>query len=238
VAIFTTVHVHWNQENNMDFEQVITTRYSCRKFRSDPVPRATIERILELSQQTASWCNTQPWQLIVISGAAIERFRGALLECAKAGREHQSDFPYPRRYEGVYRDRRKVCGIQLYQSVGIGKDDRAASAEQGLENFRLFGAPHVALITTEDDLGFYGGVDCGLYVNSFMLAARNFGVDTIAQAALATHADFIREYFQLPVPRKFICGIAFGYSEVAHPVNAYRTARAGLADVVQFIDAV
>ena len=89
--------------------------------------------------------------------------------------------------EGVYRDRRKVCGVQLYQSLGIGKDDRAAAAEQALENFRLFGAPHVAIVTTDEKLGVYGMLDCGLYAQSFMLAARDSGVDTIAQAALASY---------------------------------------------------
>jgi nitroreductase len=220
----------------MDFEELIKTRYSCRKFRSDPVPRTTIERILELSQRTASWCNTQPWHLLVLSGDATNRFRDALLACAKSGRPPRPDFPYPLRYEGEYKERRKVCGIQLYQSVGIRREDRAAAAEQSLENFRLFDAPHVALLTTEDDLGFYGGVDCGLYVNSFMLAARHFGVDTIAQAALATHADFIRDYFKLPVHRKFICGVSFGYGAPEHPVNGYRTERADIGSAATFIE--
>jgi nitroreductase len=220
----------------MEFEDVIKTRYSCRKFRSDPVSRATIERILELAQRTASWCNTQPWQVLILSGASTDRFRQALLTCALEGRQPQPDFEYPRRYEGEYKERRKVCGVQLYQSVGISRENRAAAAEQSLENFRLFGAPHVALLTTEEDLGFYGGVDCGLYINSFMLSARNLGVDTIAQAALASHADFIHDYFQLPPNRKFICGIAFGYSNSGHPVNSYRTERAGISSAANFID--
>ncbi len=220
----------------MDFEDIVTTRYSCRKFRAEPVPRATIERMLQLSQRTASWCNTQPWEVIVVSGAAMNRFRAALLACAQRGLPPHSDFSYPRKYEGEYKERRKVCGVQLYQSVGIGREDRAAAAEQSLENFRLFGAPHVALITTEDDLGFYGGVDCGLYVNSFTLAARHLGVDSIAQAALAAHSDFIRDYFALPVHRKFICGVSFGYGDNTHPVNSYRTERVEIARAARFVD--
>ena len=97
-------------------------------------------------------------------------------------------------------------------------------------------APHVALLTTEAALGFWGGVDCGLYINSFMLAARSLGVDSIAQAALASYPDFVREYFGLPENRKLVCGISFGYADAGHPINQYRTERENIAGVVRWED--
>ena len=215
-------------------EGALRTRYSCRRFLERPVPRETIEAILAAAQQTPSWCNTQPWQITLLSGAETDRLREKLYAHAKGGAPANPDFAFPPRYEGIYRDRRKVCGVQLYQSLGIGKDDRAAAGEQALENFRFFGAPHVMLITTPEDLGVYGAVDCGLYVSSFLLAAREHGVDTIAQAALASYPDWLRAYFQLPAERKFVCGISFGYADEAHPINRYRTGRAQLAGVVDW----
>ena len=170
----------------MELETAIRSRFSARKFKPDPVPDSTLQRILELAQCTPSWCNCQPWQLVITRGPATDRFREAMYARARSNARPNPDFPYPTAYEGEYRDRRKVCGVQLYQSLGIGKDDRAAAAEQALENFRLFGAPHVAIVTTEEKLGVYGALDCGLYVQTFMLAARDSGVDTIAQAALAS----------------------------------------------------
>jgi nitroreductase len=220
----------------MEFEELVRSRYSCRRFLPEPVPRRIIEGILGLAQQTPSWCNTQPWRLLLVSGAALGQFRERLYAYAAAGHAPKPDFAFPLRYEGIYRERRKVCGVQLYQSLGIGREDRAAAAEQSLENFRLFGAPHLALITTEEDLGVYGALDCGLYIANFMLAVKNAGLDSIAQAALASHADFIRAYFDLPAQRKLVCGIAFGYGDASHPVNGYRTARAGIMDAVTFVD--
>lgn len=220
----------------MDFAELVRSRYSCRKFLPDPVPRATIEAVLELAQRTPSWCNTQPWKLLLVSGAALAEFRENLYVHAAAGHAPKPDFEFPARYEGIYRERRKVCGVQLYQSLGIGREDRAAAAEQSLENFRLFGAPHLALLTTEEDLGVYGAVDCGLYIANFMLALKDAGLDSIAQAALASHAGFIREYFALPPQRRLVCGIAFGHGDAGHPVNGYRTARAGWADAVTFME--
>ena len=220
----------------MEFEQVVRERYSCRRYSQTPVAGDTIRRVLEVAQQTPSWCNCQPWQVLLVSGEAIERFRSQLYSHAAQGRPTKPDFPYPVRYEGVYRERRKVCGVQLYQALGIGRDDKASAAQQSLENFRFFGAPHVALITTAEDLGVYGAVDCGLYVSNFMLAARNLGVASIAQAALASYPDFIRDYFGLPPNRRFVCGISFGYADAEHPINGYRTERSPLGDAVTFVE--
>jgi nitroreductase len=218
------------------FGQLLAERSSCRAFLGRAVDRSTIERILALAQRTASWCNAQPWQVIVTNGAATERFRDAMLRAASAGEVPRPDFPYPREYPGVYRDRRRVCGLQLYDSVGIAHGDRRASARQTLENYRFFGAPHVAIVTTPEALGVYGAIDCGAYVSNFMLAARSLGVSAIAQAALAAWPDVVRAHFGLPDDRRVVCGVSFGYEDRAHPVNRYRTGRAALDDVVTWAE--
>jgi nitroreductase len=220
----------------MDFETVIRSRFSARKFLDREVPGQTLQRILELAQHTASWCNCQPWQLVITRGGATERFRQAVYAHARSGARPNPDFPFPAAYEGVYRDRRKVCGVQLYQALDIGKDDRESAAQQALENFRLFGAPHVAIVTTENKLGVYGAIDCGLYVGNFLLAARNEGVDTIAQAALASYPDFVRAFFSLPANRKVVCGISFGFADPRDPIHSYRTERAAVAESVNFVE--
>lgn len=220
---------------SMEFETVVRSRFSARKFSPDPVPPEVLERILDLAQCTPSWCNCQPWQLVVTAPAATERFRAAIYAHARSGAVPHPDFPFPEAYVGVYRERRKVCGVQLYQSLGIGKDDRAAAAAQALENFHLFGAPHVAMITTDARLGVYGAIDCGLYVANFLLAARNLGVDTIAQAALASYPDFVRDFFGLSSERLVVCGISFGFARTEDPIHAYRTERAGTDAAVRML---
>lgn len=215
-------------------QQIMKARHSCRAFQPQAVPDAVITQILELAQGTASWCNAQPWQLVITRGAATEAFRQGLQAAVQAG-EASPDFPWPREYAGVYQERRRTCGFQLYDAVGIARGDRAASARQMMENFSLFGAPHVAVITTEEALGVYGAVDCGGYVAAFMLAAQAMGVATIAQAAIAPYAPFIRRHFGLPDSRRVVCGISFGYEDATHPANAFRTQRASPAEVAQIV---
>ena len=210
-------------------------RSSCRAFLPDRVPQATIRNILELAQRTPSWCNCQPWQVVILSGEATARFAERYHQVAAAEPE-APDLPFPARYHGRYQERRRECGWQLYESVGIGRGDREASARQGRENYRFFGAPHLAMITSDRDLGPYGAIDCGGYVATFTLAALSLGVATCPQAALATHADFVRDHLGLGPDRIVVCGIAFGFADSAHPVNGFRTSRAGLDEAVAWLE--
>lgn len=224
-----------NQDRSAVLAELLTSRWSCRAFEPREVPRPVIERLLSLSQRSASWCNTQPWQVIVTTGEGTERFRAALADYAAAqGGElgDEFDFPPPAEYRGVYRERRRTTGWQLYEAVGVERGDRVASARQAFANFRLFGAPHVAIVTTAAEQGVYGAVDSGLYISTFLLAATSLGIATIPQAALAGRSAFIREYFDIPEDRKVLAGISFGYAAADHPANSYRTTRAPLNEVV------
>jgi nitroreductase len=215
-------------------ERLLSDRHSCRGFLPDPVADDVIENILQLAQRTPSWCNAQPWQVIVTKGAATDKFRTAL--DAYIGENRPApDIAFPREYRGAYLQRRRECGFQLYEAVGVARGDRVASAKQGAENFRLFGAPHVALITSDEALGTYGAVDCGAYVNNFLLAAQSLGIATIPQAALASYSKFVHHYFGIGDDRIFVCGISFGYEDLAHKANGFRTSRAPLAEVVKFV---
>jgi nitroreductase len=217
-------------------ERLLIERHSCRAFLPKPIPRPIIRRMLEIAQRTATWCNTQAWQVVVTEPDATERLRSALYERAKLNEPARSDVPWPREYRGVYLQRRRDSGFTLYKAVGIARDDMAARNQQMLENFRFFGAPHVALITSDEALGPYGALDCGAYVANFLLAAQSVGVSTIAQAALAHHSEFLRKYFQISDDRLVICGISFGYADESHPANAFRIGRAPIEEAVTWVE--
>ncbi|WP_104106659.1 nitroreductase [Nocardioides sp. 616] len=213
--------------------QLLDERYSCRGYLPDLVPPDTLNRLFELAQRTASWCNTQPWQVTVTSGEATSRFAAALSDYT-ASHPPRSDFEIPAKYAGVYDERRKESGFALYESLGIAREDRAARAEQAGRNFSFFGAPHVAVITTDRDQGVYGAVDCGGYVGTLMLAARSLGLASVAQAAIAMYSDGVREHLGLTEDRMTVCAVSFGYEDPAHLANAFRTTRAPVEVAVDF----
>jgi nitroreductase len=233
--------MHWPDEL-ITLSRLLAERYSCRAYRPDPVPRPVIEQMLAVAQMSPSWCNSQPWQVIVTEGAGTERFRKVLYEhasrdaAAPAGSALTPDFPFPVAYRGVYKERQREVGWQLYKSVGIAYGDRASSGKQALENFRLFGAPHALIVTTERDLGVYGAIDCGVYVGNVLLAAQSFGLGMIPQAALAAYAPLMHEHFGIPDHRMIVLGASFGYPDPAHPANSFRSRRAPLSQVCEWVD--
>jgi nitroreductase len=213
------------------FQALLGARHSCRGFLSDQVPDAVIKRIVQTAQMVPSWCNAQPWQVIVTRGTETETFRDAM-KAAMESAALNPDIAFPQLYEGVYRERRSACGWQLYEATGVTKGDRVASARQMARNFDLFGAPHVAIVTSEAKLGSYGVLDCGAFVTAFMLAAEAGGVASIAQAAIAGYSGEVRTHFDIPEGRDFVCAISFGFKDAAHPANGFRTARADLGEVL------
>src|ERR1700753_2574152 len=192
-------------------EELLGERYSVRAFLPQEVDRKTIEHVLSVAQRTASWCNSQPWQVVIASGEAKERFRKAIYAEAASGGKDDHDFAAPREYRGVYLERRRESGFQLYNTLGIPRGDKAAYGKQALENYNFFGAPHVAIIHTTEALGVYGAIDCGAYVGNFMLAAQALGLGTIPQAALAHQSGLIRRHFDIGDDRRVVCGISFGF---------------------------
>lgn len=205
--------------------RLAAARFSCRAFLPTPIGRDTITEIVATARHVPSWCNAQPWQVAITDGAETDRFREALFAHASSGTPPTPDLDWPEGYPGIYGDRRRSCGFQLYDAVGIEKGDRAASTKQMMENFHLFGAPHVAIIHSPRALGPYGAMDCGGFVTAFCLAAQARDVATVPQAAVASYAPFVRDWFGLDEDRLVLCAISFGRADMDHPINNFRTAR-------------
>lgn len=53
------------------FGDLVARRFSCRAYRSDPVPREAVEQILEAARRAPSACNRQPWRFAVVMDAAL-----------------------------------------------------------------------------------------------------------------------------------------------------------------------
>ncbi|WP_223596689.1 nitroreductase [Pseudomonas sp. A-R-19] len=225
-----------NEFSPSHFEQLVKDRYSCRAFLQKQIPRALIERILAIAQRSPSDCNIQPWKVAIVSGERLERLRVAMYERSMAGVPMAPDIPPIPQYTGVFQERRRVCGWSLYSTLGIERGDRAASYQQAMENFRFFGAPYLAIVTSHESLGTRGALDCGAYMASFLLAAQSLGVATVPQASIAQRADVIREQLGLPGDDHVVYGIAFGWPDGDHRVNSFRTPRAPLEEVVTFFN--
>ncbi|CAN5420055.1 hypothetical protein BH09PSE5_BH09PSE5_23330 [soil metagenome] len=91
-------------------------------------------------------------------------------------------------------------------------------------------------MTSESLLGTHGVMDCGAWVSNFMLAASALGVATIAQAAIASWPDVLRQHIDIAGDRSIVCGVWFGFEDSEHPANNFRTTRAPLDEVAFWVD--
>lgn len=217
------------------FRALLAQRHSCRAFLPKPLPRDLVMELVRTAGQSASWCNAQPWQVHIVSGAALEALRQDLIDKARTNAAPAPELDWPLEYRGLYQERRRECGWALYRAVGVENGDREGSTRQTRENFRLFGAPHLAIVTSEAILGSHGVMDCGAWVSNFLLAACASGIGSIAQAAVAGWPDVLHEHLDIGADKHIVCGISFGYEDVAHPANSFRTTRAQLVETAIFV---
>ena len=53
--------------------KLVKTRQSVRKFRPDPIPEDTINKILEVARWAMSGANSQPWEFVVVTDREIKK---------------------------------------------------------------------------------------------------------------------------------------------------------------------
>ncbi len=220
----------------MELTDLLDARHSCRAILPGPVDAATIDAVLARAQRTPSWCNTQPWQVHLLSGEPLAAFAKVLTEqvvtAAAEGRAQRADLGVPT-YTGVHAERRRESGHGLYAHLGIAREDRLARGTQMLQNFSFFGAPHTLVVTTDRDLGSYGVLDCGAYVQVLQLLLADVGLGVVAQGAIGMYSDVVREQLHLTEDRLVVCAVSFGHPDPDAAVNGFRTSRVDLDEVVR-----
>ena len=137
-----------------------------------------------------------------------------------------------------YIGRRRQVGWDLYGLLGIRKGDAARMHTQVRRNYEFFDAP-VGLIFVIDRVMARGGVlDCGMFMQNVMLAAKARGLDTCPQAAFATLHRVISERLDLPPEQMVICGMSLGHADPHAIENTLTTVRASVVDFTVFHDAL
>lgn len=219
-------------------DAAITSRRSVRAFLPTPVPRATVEEILEVAARAPSGTNIQPWKVTVLTGASLQRLCDAITRVHNDPAEtaqHQEEYAYyPREWVAPYIDRRRKIGWDLYGLLGIGKADKARMHAQHGRNYVFFDAP-VGLIFTIDRILEQGSwLDYGMFLQNVMVAARGRGLDTCPQAAFTPFHRVIARELQLPDTEMLVCGMALGHADPAAIENRLVTEREPVAGFVRF----
>lgn len=221
----------------VDVATAIRERRSIRAFLPTPVPRETIEAILALAARAPSGSNIQPWKVRVLIGEATRQLGQELCRRHESGDEGDWEYKYyPVTWREPYLARRRATGFGLYRLAGIAKGDVEAMRRQHRRNFVFFDAPVGFIFTIDRDMEQGSWLDYGMFLQSIMLAAKGFGLDTCPQAAFCQYHHVIGRFLCLPPSEMIVCGMALGFADPDAPENRLVTERIALDAFVTMVE--
>lgn len=220
----------------LSIEQAIVGRQSIRAFLPRPVAPELIARILATAARAPSGSNTQPWKVSVLTGDVKDEISRELHGRHQAGDEGAWEYNYyAKRWREPYLGRRRETGWGLYSLLGISKGDHEATRRQHGRNFLFFDAPVGLIFTIDRDMELGSWLDCGMFLQSIMIAAREHGLETCPQAAFAQYHAVLQQRLAIPPEQMIISGMAIGYADPDAEVNTFRTRRIPLEDFVTWV---
>jgi nitroreductase len=215
----------------MEAIKAILSRHSVRDFKSDPVPKETIMKIMEAARHSPSGGNGQPWEVFIAAGAAIERIRGAYKSGGTGGpppggpSAAQPDF---------MQERFTTIRNERLQLLGLDPADPASGKVFMEWGARLYNAPALVVICMDKALS--SNLDIGLFVQTICIAAQGYGVDSLISGFLISKQDVLRRELGIPESLNIIIGIGLGYANPKAIINTYRSPRRPIQEVVRYKD--
>jgi len=219
----------------MDAVECIQNRMSIRAFKKDPVPEELLKKVIATACWSPSYKNSQPWEVLVLSGEKKEGLSAMMVDLLESGAEPCPDLAVPvswpaaeqARIDQLLAFRKEKTGIDLSAPEWIAKAKKA--------NFRFYGAPHALFLYQENSLSQWSLFDLGLFAQSLMLSAHAHGLGTVPQAFVTDYAQDVKKYLNIPPSKRLVLGLSVGYPDMDAPANLLRTDRSPAEEIATFI---
>ena len=218
----------------MDVTEAVDSRKSIRAFLDKSVDDSLIKELLEKTSRSASGGNLQPWQIYVINGDTMNSFHKFQSEWTEP--ETPAYAIYPENLKEPYKTSRYEVADDMYSLLGIAREDKEERFKQVLKNYEFFGAPAAFFCFVDRQMGRPQWSDLGMFLQTFMLLAREAGLDTCPQEAWAMKQESVTAFVEAPEELMLFCGMAIGYQDESEKVNELRTTRRPVEDWAVFLD--
>jgi nitroreductase len=217
----------------MKVSDAVLSRSSIRAFLSAPVDNDLIKDILKKSARAANGGNLQPWKVFVLNNESMKNFLEFQANWS------QPEVPaydiYPTKLKEPYRTSRYELGEQMYELLSIDRDDKAGRLNQVMRNFKFFDAPAAFFCFVDKQMGPPQWSDLGMFIQTFMLLAKEQGLDTCAQEAWSIKHDSVSQFLETDKDDILFCGVAIGYKDDNAKINQLRSERRPLEQWVKFV---
>ena len=218
----------------MDVTEAVDSRKSIRAFLDKAVDDSLIKELLEKSSRAASGGNLQPWKIYVINDKTMNSFHKYQSEWTEP--ETPAYAIYPENLKEPYKTSRYEVADDMYSLLGIAREDKEARFKQVLKNYEFFGAPAAFFCFVDRQMGRPQWSDLGMFLQTFMLLAREAGLDTCPQEAWAMKQESVTTFVEAPDELMLFCGMAIGYQDESEKVNELRTSRRPIEDWTVFLN--
>ncbi|WP_425594644.1 nitroreductase [Qipengyuania aurantiaca] len=221
----------------MTYEEVVRSRRSIRGYLDKPVPRELIEEVLEMAMRSPSSMNTQPYHFHVITGEPLDRIRKGNTERILAGEPDSREFRRGEAFAGKHRDRQIACAVQLFEAMGIERDDKEKRQDWVLRGFRQFDAPVCVIVTYDKELSGSDDTpfDCGAVTTALVNAAWSRGLGCVINSQGIMQSPVVRENAHIPDDQVIMKAVAMGWPDEDFPANPVRITRRSVEDAARFV---
>ena len=221
--------------------EALKNRSSKRSYTDKKIPKDILEKILNAAGMTPSGANMQPWVTYAISNAdTLKKVGSAIIAKMDEGIMNDQDVQYyPVKWTNPYKKRRIVTGAGLYKLMEVDRKDNDTRIEMWKDNFRWFGAQTVIFVFTDKaniDEAQGAFIDCGAYMQSIMLAAQDFGIDSCPQGSTTEFGRVVARELDVPENLALLYSVVLGYADSESKINEYQPNKVNLEESVTFID--
>jgi nitroreductase len=218
----------------MEVTAALQSRFTCRAFKPDFLGEETIMKIMEAANHSPSWGNTQPWEIFIASGSALNRLRSLYTDYFERDVPLNPELERPVEWPPALKERYQELGKMRLANLGIERNDEPGRRFNMVQNFLFFGAPAVAFLCMDRSLTHWSLFDLGIISQSIMLAAEQYGVSSAIAVQFASYPDLVRAELEIPENLCITIGVALGYGDPEHLQNKVRSSRRLVKDVVRF----
>jgi nitroreductase len=195
----------------MEFVDLVKNRRSVRKYKSDPVAKEDILKILDAANWAPSAMNWQPWEFIVVSGEWMKRLGDSYREVVKGFSE------------------------SLYKK----DDSKIISGEEFIKFAAVYGGAPLAVIVlakANEDPGVRKAnlESASAAMQNLILAAADLGLGTCWMTGPLKDEKNLRRILGVPEDREIVAITPLGYPD-AVPKPPLRK-DPGLKDKIKWLE--
>ena len=221
----------------MKLEKVMRERRSIRGFKDEPVSKILLEDIIALANRAPSSMNTQPWHLHVLTGKPLGAVGKGNTERMLAGMTPVREIEDYAAYKGEHQKRQIEIAVQLFEAMGIRREDAERRQDWVMRGFRQFDAPVSIVVCFDRSLvkNTIAHFDTGAMTYGLVLAAWSKGLGAVINGQGIMQSPVVRQAAMIPDDQVILTCVALGWPDEEFVANSVISRRRPLENVTCFL---